>query len=807
VCRAMVKVSATTARWRHRGHVAVLVVVVAGVPGLFIACSAVLGLDNPIPPDLIADGSLLQDASDAKSAADSPGPSPDASMLAAVTAVASREHTCALRAGEVHCWGRNDGGELGVPSGPARTSAKDASRVPLPRPVSQITVTSLGSCALLESKEVYCWGREEEVGGTAGAPGTHEPRVLLTGVTQLRSGRQYVCAITEDSSLFCWGIMPGSFFGQDSPREERTPIALKVIAEGDSGNRPITDLALGWRHMCITQSVTKESGVESRVACFGNNERDQLGETKDLRRGQARAELPFKASSVRSDVAEIHAGRDFTCARHVDGQVSCWGANQTMQLGSDGPQNGRPVLNQAAATFAAEWLSVGESHACAGSAVSARCWGSNAFGQLGAMARTSSAPEIALDVPQGGRIFLGEGATFVSHMTGFFARGANAWGELGLGGRSLRDQLTRSISIMLPSEDDGRARLGAYNSFFYRESGAATLRALGDNLFGQRGPSSINGDEPNDVSGIQTTSAGIATGAAPFACAINAGRVLCWGSNADGGLGRPPTTMPKQASQPTLVQDLANRDVSEVALGRAHACALESAGDISCWGQNNKGQTKAGPADVLGTIKPGNGGSRFVRVFAASDYSCGLVARGSDRFLQCWGDVDATTAMRIGGDDWASRHWLDVSDVALGALHHCVRRNGSWKCFGPKGNPELHQPAFRFSDDGDAFSAKSVVAGDEATCRVVSAGGLECLGKNYDGQLGLPLTTRETASFLPVAGLPSSEVARHVVMARGALLVVTDQNRVYTAGRNTAGQLGYGPVDRDIDVLAPVPLR
>lgn len=72
----------------------------------------------------------------------------------------------------------------------------------------------------------------------------------------------------------------------------------------------------------------------------------------------------------------------------------------------------------------------------------------------------------------------------------------------------------------------------------------------------------------------------IASGARHVCYASTAGRVLCWGSNRDGELGRGTSTWgePRPASIPGL------DDATEVAAGDGSTCALHRTGRVSCWG-------------------------------------------------------------------------------------------------------------------------------------------------------------------------------------------------------------------------------
>jgi Regulator of chromosome condensation (RCC1) repeat len=91
--------------------------------------------------------------------------------------------------------------------------------------------------------------------------------------------------------------------------------------------RGATGVAVGRAHAC---------GIVSggRVRCVGNNDFGQRG--TDAAEGEPIADL--------TDVLQLTAGDEFTCARLADHTVSCWGANNVSQLGqAASPKIDHPV--------------------------------------------------------------------------------------------------------------------------------------------------------------------------------------------------------------------------------------------------------------------------------------------------------------------------------------------------------------------------------------------------------------------------------------------------------------------------------
>ena len=92
---------------------------------------------------------------------DSNAPVPVTGLGDSVTAMftapcgASKDASCAIRAGVVYCWGSNDGGRLGNGSTENRG---EPSEVWLPAPAVAIAGGAYHACALLEDDTVWCWG-------------------------------------------------------------------------------------------------------------------------------------------------------------------------------------------------------------------------------------------------------------------------------------------------------------------------------------------------------------------------------------------------------------------------------------------------------------------------------------------------------------------------------------------------------------------------------------------------------------------------------------------------------------------------
>jgi alpha-tubulin suppressor-like RCC1 family protein len=119
-------------------------------------------------------------------------------------------------------------------------------------------------------------------------------------------------------------------------------------------------------------------------------------------------------------------------------------------------------------------------------------------------------------------------------------------------------------------------------------------------------------------------------------CAIDGGGTIwCWGANdtAQLGLGAPSNTPGMPAKVPMV------QGAIQVSAGEHHTCAVDSGGDIYCWGGNDSGQIGPSPTTMPvylnPTITPLPMGSSGLSVSAGSHHTCAALI-GSPSLL-CWG--------------------------------------------------------------------------------------------------------------------------------------------------------------------------
>ncbi|MCA9621024.1 MAG: hypothetical protein KC731_18505 [Myxococcales bacterium] len=117
-------------------------------------------------------------------------------------------------------------------------------------------------------------------------------------------------------------------------------------------------------------------------------------------------------------------------------------------------------------------------------------------------------------------------------------------------------------------------------------------------------------------------------------CALRRdGTVWCWGLGDDGQLGDGvPREVDGHASRPVRARDL--DEVTAIAAGNGHTCALRRDGIVWCWGSNQVGQVgaTAGARCPVPTRVPGL--DDVVEIAAGGGHQCALRANGE---VRCWG--------------------------------------------------------------------------------------------------------------------------------------------------------------------------
>lgn len=321
-------------------------------------------------------------------------------------------HACArsLEQG-VWCWGGNEEGETGYPPGPYGFNPganQDIhlpqllpKRVPgLPDHTEALALGDGASCAL-SAGQVWCWGRNDRGQlGDGGLESRPQPALvsgLPPGIVELAAGANHVCAIEQSGRLWCWGDNHGAQAGAVA---STSLLTAPVPVGGLHG--PASGLHLGYALSCtrdagikkcwgITEAGTRLGPTAQAVATPPEAPADWLhgcfevtGQLRCSEQANRYPNGPLDASRVpglQGALAELSLGRDFACARAANSSVWCWGSNDRGQLGQ-GDHDARDAAVRLELPPALA-IAAGTAHACAATVDGVWCWGANSSGQLG----------------------------------------------------------------------------------------------------------------------------------------------------------------------------------------------------------------------------------------------------------------------------------------------------------------------------------------------------------------------------------------------------------------------------------------
>jgi alpha-tubulin suppressor-like RCC1 family protein len=295
---------------------------------------------------------------------------------------------------------------------------------------------------------------------------------------------------------------------------------------------------------------------------------------------------PTKISGTLTDMVDVAVGWDHACATKSNGQVWCWGANASGQLGpgiAKGTSSVTPV--QVSTGLKYGMVAAGDGFTCAEEPAANKlwCWGKDVLSP----AQTFSTPW--LEDSHAIREFAASNnhVCTADSVGTQWCWGSNSNGQVDPDGSGTT---AATSSGVIKSAVDVAA--STYATYYVMADG--TIRAWGANHRSQLGiGTSIETTDIVTVSGITTAIAVAAGGSGSHACALlESGSLKCWGDNGDGQVGNETTT---DAATPITPTGLPL--VERVAAGGEHTCALTRDHELYCWGRNYGYQLGDGTQD------------------------------------------------------------------------------------------------------------------------------------------------------------------------------------------------------------------
>ncbi len=322
----------------------------------------------------------------------------------------------------------------------------------------------------------------------------------------------------------------------------------------------------------------------------------------------------------------------------ADGSVRAWGANDTGQFGFASPTSSATPVVVPGVTNVTQ-VAAGDGFACAlRSDHSMMCWGLDHGEFDGATPGTVTPPvafpyarasQISAQGQQMGFVVNGSYGEFSDPQnamfqflplptnptpTTFIAAGAASGGMAGcwITGQGKAYCVATPTLVLAP--------IGATQVFTGTETSDrptsfecallidGTVRCAGANAYGELGMGNTTAvttpTQPIKLPFVSTMALSSGNVGMAHACAVasSGGYVFCMGNNSYGQLGND--TVAASSVYPTAVLGLSN--ITAIAAGQAHTCALDNEGAVHCWGQNDSGElgdgtivTRYAPVSVL----------------------------------------------------------------------------------------------------------------------------------------------------------------------------------------------------------------
>lgn len=577
-------------------------------------------------------------------------------------------------ANKVKCWGAwGHNGEMGNGTSTPNSIPGYVSGVNF-----AVKVVSAGShsCALLggaDAGKIKCWGYNYN--GQLGDGATYTNKltpVFVSGIsdaTDIAAGSENTCALLSNGKVKCWGENTSYRLGLGvaTPAKSHTPVEVLNVSNA------VKISVGGYGSAACALLGGADAG---KVKCWGPGSELQLGD------GSMSVGSSAVYVSDLNDVTQItnSSGSSYnkrTCALTSGKVVKCWGGIESFQLNS-------PVMQAKAEISNALKLALGGTFSCAllsaPDAGKVKCWGMSYYGlgngDISSYSPVTLADSDIVDIAAGTYH-----ACYVIGGSGVDAGkikcwGVNTWGQLGNGTTTSNASavtvsgITNAVKVAT-GEDFSCAILGGVD--------AGKVKCWGGNIYGgllgNPGASAVS-TTPVFANNI-TNAVSIVAGQRHVCVTLggaDAGKAMCWGTNSSNQLGDGTST---DRGVPTLVTEVNN--ISQLALGNIHTCALYDGGKVKCWGYN--GYQQLGNTSSI---------TDAVAVSAGRLFSCVLLGGAQAGKAQCWGSSHggALGSGLQSASTGVSEYIVNMPAINSLALagseveHNCVISSGQVYCAG-----------------------------------------------------------------------------------------------------------------------------
>lgn len=475
--------------------------------------------------------------------------------------------------------------------------------------------------------------------------------------SEISSGSNHACALTDDNQLKCWGSNSWGQIGAENYNfiSRSTPARVPGLEE-----EALTQFVAGSGNTCIINS-------QGTLKCWGSNGNKQLGNPAIFRDEG----VPIAVINMDSDVISVGIGNGFICGLKSGGEIYCWGLDyykwvviqepaliatipEARSIKSNGShscvlteygelycwgQDQKIPLKVAGLSNVVDFSLDEYSTTCAitGSTETNDqelvCWGGYAIDEYSTYISIENGIPRAVSLGKEHKCMIFE----VNSVPSVYCMGNNQEGQVGNGSTTFVEIPT----LVAGTEGAVAISAGDYHSNVVLSDG--TIKSWGGNSQGQLGDGSffrrqlpIHLDANVFPEGISDVVSG-----ENHTCALTLdGGIKCWGGNLNGQVGNGSINFTKD---PTLIVDSV-LDAKQISAGNYHTCSLLNSGEVLCWGRNVFGMLGTGHLEIteenLSTPqfvileKDGERLKGVVKIDCGRSHTCALLEDGK---LKCWG--------------------------------------------------------------------------------------------------------------------------------------------------------------------------
>ncbi|KAK7279227.1 hypothetical protein RJT34_24273 [Clitoria ternatea] len=308
----------------------------------------------------------------------------------------------------------------------------------------------------------------------------------------------------------------------------------------------------------------------------------------------------------------------------------------------------------------------------------------------------------------------------------------------------------------------------------------------------------------------------IGPGVRHIALVTRQGEVFTWGEDSGGRLGHG---FEKDYGRPQLVESLAVTNVSFVACGEYHTCAMSSSGDLFTWGDGayNAGllghgtdvshwipKRVSGPLEGLQVVSIACGASHSAlatsngKLFTFGDGVFGVLGHGDRESVSYPKEVQLSSgqrAIKVACGVWHTAAIIEVMDSSVSNASSPKRLytwgDGDQYRLGHVNKDTYLQPTCVAALA--QYSFQQIACGYTMTVALTASGHVFSMGGSAYGQLGNAMSDGKVPIL--VRDKLVGEFVEEISCGAHHVAVLTSRSELYTWGRGANGRLGHGDTD------------